>query len=89
GDYSQAINAYQQAIQRQKDNPETWKSLGNSCFKLGQYERAIQAYQESLRYRSNDREVQTQKQLAETRWQELQQSLQNQTPKVDSEEPVP
>ncbi len=89
GDYSQAINAYQQAIQRQKDNPETWKSLGNSCFKLGQYERAIQAYQESLRYRSNDREVQTQKQLAETRWQELQQSSQNQTPKVDSEEQVP
>jgi tetratricopeptide (TPR) repeat protein len=89
GDYYQAINAYQQAIQRQKDNPETWKSLGNSCFKLGQYERAIQAYQESLRYRSNDREVQTQKQLAETRWQELQQSSQNQTPKVDSEEQVP
>ncbi|MFN7338304.1 MAG: tetratricopeptide repeat protein, partial [bacterium] len=58
-------------------------------FKLGQYERAIQAYQESLRYRSNDREVQTQKQLAETRWQELQQSPQNQTPKVDREEPVP
>ncbi len=47
------------------------------------------AYQESLRYRSNDREVQTQKQLAETRWQELQQSPQNQTPKVDREEPVP
>lgn len=89
GDNSQAITAYQQAIQRQKDNPETWKSLGNSCFKLGQYERAIQAYQESLRYRSNDREVQAQKQLAETRWQELQQSPQNQTPKVDKEEPVP
>ncbi len=89
GDNYQAITAYQQAIQRQKDNPETWKSLGNSCFKLGQYERAIQAYQESLRYRSNDREVQTQKQLAETRWQELQQSSQNQTPKVDSEEQVP
>jgi hypothetical protein len=45
--------------------------------------------QESLRYRSNDREVQTQKQLAETRWQELQQSLQNQTPKVDSQEQIP
>ncbi|NCT45806.1 MAG: tetratricopeptide repeat protein [Microcystis aeruginosa G11-09] len=85
GDNSQAITAYQQAIQRQKDNPETWKSLGNSWFKLGQYERAIQAYQESLRYRSNDREVQTQKQLAETRWQELQQSPQNQS----KEEQVP
>jgi tetratricopeptide (TPR) repeat protein/tRNA A-37 threonylcarbamoyl transferase component Bud32 len=89
GDNSQAISAYQQAIQRQKDNPEIWKSLGNSWFKLGQYERAIQAYEESLRYRSNDREVQAQKQLAETRWQEIKESSQNQSPRVDREGQIP
>ena len=48
GEYTKAIEAYQQALQMDPDNPASYTNLGAAYRLAGEYTKAIEAYQQAL-----------------------------------------
>nr|2AVP_A Chain A, synthetic consensus TPR protein [Methanothrix harundinacea 6Ac] len=48
GDYDEAIEYYQKALELDPRSAEAWYNLGNAYYKQGDYDEAIEYYQKAL-----------------------------------------
>jgi len=65
GDYSEALEAYDQAIAVHPTRPDAWESLGDAHLERGDYSEAIAAYNEATHY--SDRDARLEAKIRETR----------------------
>jgi len=57
GDYQQAISAYNQILSQGKESAELYFNLGNSYFKMKDYNHAILNYEKALLLSPNDEDI--------------------------------
>jgi len=51
GQYQEALEAYDRAINLRPDDPQAWYNKGNTLYDLGRYEEAIEAYDQAISFR--------------------------------------
>ena len=53
GQFSQAVDAFRQAIELKPDSAKSYRGLGSSYYRLGQYNQALEAYKQATRLKAN------------------------------------